>query len=358
MLAPIVLPIIVVVVMILVFVPLIRRTMGNAKLLKSGAPGMARVLRASQTGVTVNDRPQMRIELEVIQGGPPRQATAVQILDLGSIPRPGDIVNIVYDPADLSKARLTSGVVADTFANLPPAFANMAAQALAGQAQAMAAFQTMGGSTAGAAQAPTPPPALKGELGVGEVISTSSITGSPVVSLELDAIGAPKRRVTADAIPGQSLDAGDRVYVQIDPNDRSAVTILPPSMTGGQTLPRGMNRLDALVLGPQILKAGAKAKAVVKAAEHIAMGEPVLAARGFSKWKLELEVTPERGWPYRTELTTSLSSPEKAARIAHVGAEFPVRYDPEDQKTVAIDSIALGYGDPYESIKSMVNFAN
>jgi ribosomal protein L7/L12 len=29
-----------------------------------------------------------------------------------------------------------------------------------------------------------------------------------------------------------------------------------------------------------------------------------------------------------------------------------LRYDPEDPKTLSIDSIAMGYGDPYESLKA------
>lgn len=203
---------------------------------------------------------------------------------------------------------------------------------------------------AGSSSSETPP---QGTLGVGEIISISSLaTGSPEATLELDAIGAPKRRVVAPLPEGHGLTRGDRIYVLLDQSDPSVVALAPASMTGVQTLPVGANRLDALVLGPQILEAGAKAKGVVKTADSIPMADATLAARGFSKWRLDLEVTPESGWPYRAELTISLSTPEKAARIAHAGAEVALRYDPDDTKTVSIDSIAMGYGNPYETLSS------
>ena len=222
--------------------------------------------------------------------------------------------------------------------------------ALAANPAIMAAVQQALGNSQAAGANALPP---DGELGVAEVISISSMaTGSPEVYLELDAIGAPKRRVSAQPLAGQDLERGDRVYVRLNPDDDQTVTILPPSMTGGQTLPRDGNRLDVLVLGPQILKSGDKAMGIVKSAEAVPLANAALAGRGFSKWRLQLDVRPERGWPYNAELTIALSTPEKAARIAHAGAEVPLRYDPEDPKTLSIDSIEMGYGDPYEAMQA------
>ncbi|SFI21284.1 ribosomal protein L7/L12 [Paraburkholderia megapolitana] len=189
-------------------------------------------------------------------------------------------------------------------------------------------------------------------LGVAEVLSVLSFTGSPEAQLELDAIGAPKRRVTMSVPEGASVTRGDRLYVVLDSDDPSKVSLAPTSLTGGQTPPEGANRLDPLVLWPQILRAGDKAKGVVKSAEIMPLGNPLLESRGLSKWNLEIEVTPQGGWPYRAELTTTLSTPEKAARIAHAGAELPLRVDPNDPKTIAIDPIEMGYGDPSEALKS------
>lgn len=224
-------------------------------------------------------------------------------------------------------------------------------QIKAAVAQAVSQGAAAAASTVTRSQMPAP-----GTLGIGEVISISSLaTGSPEATLELDAIGAPKRRVVAPLSEGHGLTRGDRVYVLLDQNEPSVVTLAPASMTGGQVLPTGSNRLDVLVLGPQILERGAKAKGVVKAAESMPLANPALAGRGFSKWRLDLEVTPESGWPYRAELTISLSTPEKAARIAHAGAEVMLRYDPDDTKTVTIDSVAMGYGNPYEAALSAVS---
>ena len=197
-----------------------------------------------------------------------------------------------------------------------------------------------------------------GELGVAEVTSVSCFGSATRAELELDAIGVPKRRVSAEVPAGLTLERGDRIYVMLDPNDDQTVSVLPPSMTGGQTLPKEGNRLDALVLGPQILRVGSKATGVVKAAESRPLANPALGARGMSKWALEFEVTPEQGWPYRADLTVTLSTPEKVQRIAHVGADVPLRYDPEDTKTIAIDSIAMGYGDPYASLANIANPLN
>ncbi len=247
------------------------------------------------------------------------------------------------------------GTIESMSQDLPPG-SSPSMQALQEQIKAAVAQATAAAATAAQAgltsvSSSSPSGISRENLGVGEILSISSLaTGNPEATLELDAIGAPKRRVVAPLSEGHGLTRGDRIYVLLDPSDPSVVTLAPASMTGVKVLPAGANRLDPLVLGPQLLESGAKASGIVKAAESVPMAEPALAARGFSKWRLELEVTPESGWPYRAELTISLSTPEKAARIAHAGAEVMLRYDPDDTKTVSIDSIAMGYGNPYEAL--------
>ncbi len=186
----------------------------------------------------------------------------------------------------------------------------------------------------------------QGELGIAQVLSAPSLTfdGTRELSLELDAIGEPKRRVTATVPDGSTGDfsAGTRLYVRLDPRDNARVALLSP----GESIPvlqAGANRLDPLVLGPQLFRHGSHGNAVIKGATKV--GE----LGGGGSWKLEMEVTPERGWPYRAELLTVLSNPEKTARICFVGAEVPVLYDPDDPKTMCIDSVALGYGNPFQA---------
>jgi hypothetical protein len=175
-------------------------------------------------------------------------------------------------------------------------------------------------------------------------------TSATDVVLDIDSIGQPLRRVTITQVLDTSPPAaGDRVYVMIDPEDPGAVAIVPPP--NGQTPARGANRLDPLVLGPQLIAEGAKAAGTVQQASEQALGNPLLSGRGFSKWALVLDVVPANGSaPYQANLTISLTSPEKAERIAKVGAEVPVRYDPADPQTISIDSVAMGYGDPYAAV--------
>ncbi len=181
----------------------------------------------------------------------------------------------------------------------------------------------------------------RANLGVGEVLSVSSLTGSRVATIELDAIGSPKRRVTADLPANAEVGRGDRVYVRLDPNDpaiAALVTDLVPPTTA--------NRLDPLVLQPMLQAHGEQGKAVVRSAEAIPLPLAGVAGAGASSWRLDLEVTPRNGFPYRAEIVTTVSSAEKAARLCHAGAEVPVRYDPNDPKTVIVDGAAMGFAPP------------
>lgn len=174
-----------------------------------------------------------------------------------------------------------------------------------------------------------------GMLGIGEVLSVSSPGGGRAATVELDAIGAPRRRVTLDLPADAEVARGDRLYVRLDPARPDAAEFLP-----GVKPPATRNRLDPLVLQPMLLARGETGKAVVHRAETTDLGQPLPA--GASAWRLDLEVSPRTGFPYRAEVLTTVSTPEKVARICHQGAEVAVRYDPDDPKTVAIDVAAMG----------------
>lgn len=171
-------------------------------------------------------------------------------------------------------------------------------------------------------------------LAIGNVMSISSLSGTRVANVELDAIGAPKRRVTVDLPDDAPVARGDRVYVRPDPSRPDQAFYVP-----GLAAPVTRNRLDPLVLQPMLLARGEQGQAVVRAAEpaDVGAGLPV----GASGWKLDLEITPRNGFPYRAEITAVASTPEKAARLCRAGAAVPVRYDPDDPKTVAIDTAAI-----------------
>lgn len=67
---------------------------------KNGYEAMADVLSIGQTGVTLNNVPMMRIELRVHHNGAWWDVTIKQFIDLGNIPRAGERVRVMVDPAD------------------------------------------------------------------------------------------------------------------------------------------------------------------------------------------------------------------------------------------------------------------
>ena len=100
------------------------------------------------------------------------------------------------------------------------------------------------------------------------------------------------------------------------------------------------------MLGDALLFGGAKAMGTVLSAIQVPI-PPQFAAHGASKWELIMRVVPADGSPaYEGGVSLGVSTPEKALVISQIGASLPLRYDPYDRLTYAIDSIALGWGDP------------
>jgi hypothetical protein len=98
---------------ILVFVfSLIRKSRRNREiLLRTGEPAKARVLSISETGVMINHNPRVAIHLEVTPlNKAPFNATAYIIVSLLQplLYQPGMILQVRYDPKDLSKVAIES----------------------------------------------------------------------------------------------------------------------------------------------------------------------------------------------------------------------------------------------------------
>lgn len=190
-----------------------------------------------------------------------------------------------------------------------------------------------------------------GKLAIALVVNAGSpsASGATHLDLEIDLLNAPKRRVSLlQVIEGLPYAKGDKLYVLIDPEDERSMAVLPLSATGGRKLPRDMNRLDPYALGPEILRAGMKGQAIILTAERVSLGNSELEARGYSRFYLRMRVRPENGdEPFEAEMHITLTAQEKIQRMANPGALVPVRYDSQDHATLSIDSIAMGYGDPY-----------
>lgn len=326
-------------IMFFVFRSSIRSQRERLRLMKEGNLAVAIVRSISQTGTEINQIPQMRLNLRIENnGGQPRDVEIKQLIDLGSMPRAGERVYVMIDPKNPDKVAL---VPPGSTINAPIA-TNDATQ----QSIDMTEQQTM--DLLSLSQELRE----RGVPGVARVISIAPApNGMSHITLDVDSIGKPLKRVTiTQTIDGDAPPVGSRTYLIVDPQNPDLMALMPLSYTGGRTLPEGSNRLDPLALGPQLLHEGAKANGEVLAASAATMANPLLAQQGFSKWNLVIKVTPDSTIisPYQANLVISLTSKEKADKIAHQGAEVPLRYDPNDLQTISIDSIAMGYPDPYE----------
>src|SRR3990172_7108027 len=83
----------------------------NSGLVKSGTPAPAVIIGLQDTGVTMNESPQVRLTLQVTPADrPPFQAVATTFvgrLQIGMI-TPGATVTVRYDPNDISKVAIES----------------------------------------------------------------------------------------------------------------------------------------------------------------------------------------------------------------------------------------------------------
>jgi hypothetical protein len=314
-------------------------------LLQHGEMAVGRVVSISQTGTSINDVPEMRLVVDVERAGErPRRVTFAQLIDLGSMPRAGERVYVLVDSKDPDRATLAPS----------PSGAGVKVTTVSAS-DGSSAEVDLGNESVRDMIALSPRLRERGKLGIAKVVSISPTnTTAMQLALDIDSIGvAPRRVAITQIIDGEAPYVGERVYILVDSDNPNTVALLPASMTNGQRIPAMANRLDPLVLGPQILREGAKATGIIVSAIQQPMNNPALEAKGCSKWQLVVDVKPEDGSPYQATLVISFTNPEKAQRAARVGAEVPLRYDPLDRQTFAIDSIAMGYGDPYEAVRKM-----
>jgi len=86
-----------------VVLPLIRRSAQRQRLLATGEQAQAKILGLADTGVKINNNPQLQIQLEVYpQTRPPFQTQCITTVSFLAIPRiqPGMMVMVRFDPAN------------------------------------------------------------------------------------------------------------------------------------------------------------------------------------------------------------------------------------------------------------------
>lgn len=303
-------------------------------LLRNGVRAAARVVSISQTGTSINEVPEMRLVLDVEREGErPHRIKITELVDLGSMPRAGECVHVLFDPKNPESATLAPATVEDAAASKLD---------LENEREAVAIS-----------------PRLRehGKLRIAKVISISETeTTAYDIVLDIEAIGAqPRRLAVTQAIDRRPPRPRERVYVFVDPDNPDVVAMVPESM-GGQTLPANSNRLEPRVLGPEILRVGAKAKGVVVSAVKLPVKNRAFAAKGWSTWELVVDVKPDDGsHAYRAPLVITFTARKNTKQVARPGAEVFLRYDPVDPRTFSIDSLAMGHGDPYERLHKMLS---
>ncbi|MCC7197847.1 hypothetical protein IT413_06690 [Candidatus Peregrinibacteria bacterium] len=108
-LLPIVFIAFMVVIMLAAFSPLIKNAIDNAgkkkRLMQIGVKAVATIVGVQDTGITVNNNPFIKMEVEIKPGV---HALISATVSRVGIPRPGDQVGILYDPAKPSDAILAS----------------------------------------------------------------------------------------------------------------------------------------------------------------------------------------------------------------------------------------------------------
>jgi hypothetical protein len=96
-------------IMLMAFSPLIKTAIDNAgkkkRLLQIGVKGVGTIVGVQDTGITVNNNPFIKMEVEVKPG---IHAVISMTVSRVGIPRPGDQVGIIYDPSKPTDAIIAS----------------------------------------------------------------------------------------------------------------------------------------------------------------------------------------------------------------------------------------------------------
>jgi hypothetical protein len=108
-----------------IFGPMVR----NRRILKTGEPGTAKVLRMFETGVTVNDNPMVRLEVEVTPARGSSYITMTKVLVSRLNPMvygPGTLVAVKIDPRDSMRVVIDTGATstAGSVTQANPVFSN------------------------------------------------------------------------------------------------------------------------------------------------------------------------------------------------------------------------------------------
>jgi hypothetical protein len=94
---------------VIIFVVIAKKRKQTQQLMQTGIPGQAKILQVWQTGMMINNNPQIGMLLEVTrEGAEPYQAEMKQVVPMIRLPsiQPGTILEVRIDRNDPSKMAL------------------------------------------------------------------------------------------------------------------------------------------------------------------------------------------------------------------------------------------------------------
>ncbi|NWJ46196.1 MAG: hypothetical protein HXX08_09980 [Chloroflexi bacterium] len=226
-------------IILIVFIPILRRSMRSRQLLNTGMSANGTIVKVWQTGLYVNEQPEIGMTIQVMPPDrPPFQAEARKIVPMIQLAQvqPGQMVEVKYDPNDTSKVALSailSGGMPGGMGGMQMAGMQMNAQ-MAALSQIPPELQqiVMQQNTLSAMLFQSGQPATARILGVRDYGAPLPDGTSPkIFSLEVQPFGQPPFQSESFALVSYASQAkyssGAIIQVKFDPSNYSRVAIVP-----------------------------------------------------------------------------------------------------------------------------------
>jgi hypothetical protein len=301
------------------------------KLLQTGVPGQATVMGAAETGVYINERPMVRLQLNVsVPGRAPysvEHSEVIPLIALGMI-TPGSSLPVVVDGTDPQKLMVDwSG---ETRARAMSAAAAMGTYPTVAQA---GVGMPLPNTLSSGVSAPAPN-TLSGAPQVGAAGGSGADPTSgvgfamPMGMLGMTGMTGGTQGQPMFSFGGTGIDLSG-IYKQLA---AAGVTITGgmPQMMGSSTTVIDARPGDVAEHLAQLKGSGGSGTAAVTGVQDMGM-----AIHGNQLTMLELNVTPQGGAAYPARVT-ALVPPAEAGR-AVVGGSLPVFIDHSNPQNLAID---------------------
>lgn len=225
----VIIPVVVLGIMAIVFVPfiirLVRNSAQNSQLMATGLDASATIVNVWETGVRINQQPQVGILLEVHPANAaPFQAQATTVISYFQAAQfqPGATVQVKYDPNNTSKVAIAAlGGAAN------PAFGSAGAMNPAQSAQVQQLIQIDAANQSLRATGEAAQATITNVVNLG--VNVNGNNPALRFQLEVHPTGRPTFAAQAVGVVAETsipkYQSGSSVWVKFDPNDISRVTL-------------------------------------------------------------------------------------------------------------------------------------